>query len=101
MEIAIFKKVKKTKEGREFDTYFTKIDDVFYDVRFSEQRKCKAPDVQYPCNIKVNPGDVSVKTEVLQEGKHAGETFRRLYVYNYEMGSPFVDHSADYLFGNK
>lgn len=101
MQVSIFRKKKTDKNGREYFSYFTKIAGEFYDVRFSEQRKCLPPECDYPCNIEVQPGAVSVKEEVLKEGNHAGETFRKLYVYDYTMGDKFVDHSADYLFDKK
>lgn len=97
MEITIFRKQKEDKNGRTFNSHFTKIDGEFYDVRFVESKGAKEPP-ECPCNIEVQPGGVSVKTRSLTEGKHAGETFKTLYVYGYKPGSEFVDTSADYLF---
>ena len=100
MEITIFRKVKEDSNGRKFNSHFAKIKGEFYDVRFVESKGAKEPP-ECPCNIEVQPGQVSIKTRQLTEGKHAGETFKTLYVYSYGNGSPFVDHSADELFSKK
>ena len=97
MDITIFSKKTESKDGRKYNRHFTRIGDTFYDVRFVADRGCKEP-ASCPCNITVQPGEISVKKRVLTEGKHAGETFMTIYVYKYADGNPFVDTSADYLF---
>lgn len=100
MQITIFSKKAEDKEGRKFNRHFAKINGEFYDVRFVESRGAKEPK-ECPCNIEVQPGGVSVKVRKLTEGKHAGETFKTLYVYSYKDGAPFVDTSANYLFNEQ
>ena len=97
MEITIFSKKTESKDGRKYNRHFARINDEFYDVRFVADKGCNEP-AKCPCNIVVQPGEVSVKVRKLTEGNHAGETFKTLYVYKYTEGTPFVDTSADYLF---
>ena len=99
MELAIFSKRAERKDGSKFNRHFTRIGEDFFDVRFVADRGAQEPK-QCPCNIVVQPGDISIKKRVLTEGNHAGETFMTIYVYKYKEGTPFVDHSADYLFEN-
>ena len=100
MELTIFSKKSESSDGRKFNRHFTRIKDTFYDVRFVADKGCKEP-VNCPCNIVVNPGEISLKSRVLTEGKHAGETFKTIYVYKYKDGSPFVDTSANCLFNDE
>lgn len=61
LTLTIFGKTRKTKEGREFKTYFTTLpNDEKVKVKFQEA--CGNPQ-QTPCNIDLTPGSCNLSTE--------------------------------------
>ena len=104
-EFTIFGRKKKTKEGREFMTYFTKpTEDSAITVRFTEE--AGAPK-ETPANIIVKLSDANVAhkkyttSTVNKNGEIIENTGVRdtLWINAWTASDNiYVDHSADYLF---
>ena len=103
--IALFAKKKKTKEGREFWAFSTKLPkkdgsgEVYFDVKFKEG--CNAPkSEQCPMYIDVERDKVSRKTEVKKGKNEVDEdieyTVNTLFIGAYTVSDEkYVDHSMD------
>lgn len=98
MEITIFKKMVKTKAGKSFFSYVTKLvkndgTEVYCSVKFREG--VIIPE-EFPCILKVEKSDANLSSKriTLQDG---GEYERHiLWVSGYtNSGKKYVDHSLD------
>lgn len=98
MEITIFAKKKKAKNGKEFVTYLTTLQkkdgtEDTMEVKFREEvgepRNC-------PCNIEVEKTDINIqKKSVTREDTGELITVKKLWVKAWKPGSPYEDRSLD------
>lgn len=100
MNLTVFAKSRTTKEGKPFNTYFTKLTkkdgtEITTELKFREE--CGAPK-NFPCNIIVDKRDANfVEKEITYEknGEEQDALQRRLWISNWKDGEPYVDHSLD------
>ena len=101
MEITIFAKKRKNKEGRDFYSFLTTLtnkktgEQETMQVRFREA--CGNPDPKdCPCNIKVEKGDcnIAVRTYIREDTGEICEA-KVLWITKWIKGSAYVDTSMD------
>lgn len=100
MNLTVFAKSKTTKEGKPFNTYFSKLTkkdgtEVSVELKFREE--CGAPK-NFPCNIIVDKQDANlVEKEITYEkdGEEKEALQRRMWISKWTDGEPYVDHSLD------
>lgn len=100
MELTVFAKNRTTKEGKPFQTYFSKLTkkdgtEITTELKFRDE--CGAPK-KFPCNIIVEKQDCNLaEKEVTYEKDDVMEVAlqRRLWISNWREGSEYVDHSLD------
>ena len=100
MELTVFAKNRTTKEGKPFQTYFSKLTkkdgtEITTELKFRDE--CGAPK-KFPCNIIVEKQDCNfAEKEVTYEKDDVMEVAlqRRLWISNWTEGSEYVDHSLD------
>ena len=104
MEITIFAKERKNKDGKTFWGYLTRIinkktgEVETLGVRF--RQSCGSPDPnKCPMNIKVEKKDVNI-AENTYTREDTGETAisKCMWVNNWKEGSEYIDHSTDDYF---
>lgn len=101
IEITIFGKRRKSKEGREFVTYFTELTNKNtgevekISVKFREE--CGSPK-QMPCNIRIAKGDCNIAPRHYEDAEGVDRETKDLWVSKWEPGSEYVDHSMDDYF---
>lgn len=104
MEITVFAKERKTKEGRAFTSYVTKLlnkstgEIETMTVKF--RQACGSPDAKdCPCNIEIAKSDCNVQEQSYTR-EDTGETMigKSLWVNSWAMGSEYIDHSTDEYF---
>lgn len=103
MELTIFAKKRKTKDGKDFTSYFTKLtkksgEEITTSVKFRED--CGAPKrEQCPMNIIVDKGNANFVekgvTYTDAEGVEKDAIDRTLWIAFWEEGTPYVDKSLD------
>ena len=100
MEIAIFAKQRKTKEGRSFVVYLSSLkkktgEQIPCSVKFNQS--CTAPDpAKCPMNIIVDHEHCNIsKRHYLNEATGEIVDAHTLWVSQYAGGSEYVDHSMD------
>lgn len=98
MEITIFAKKKKAKNGKEFVTYLTTLQKKdgtkeTMEVKFREE--VGAPK-DCPCNIDVNKTDINIQEKSVTR-EDTGELIivKKLWVKEWTPGSPYEDRSLD------
>lgn len=101
MEITIFAKKRKTKEGKAFTSYLTKLvrkstgETITATVKFREE--CGSPKSEScPCNIIVDKKNANLSSREY-EREDTGETVTAfsLWVSEWSKGSEYVDKSLD------
>ena len=104
MKVVIFSQKKKTKEGREFNTYLATLtnkdgEEVKIEAKFREE--CGAPDPKKcPIILEVekSAANISKKKEIYKDelGEDKEVIRRRLWISRWsESDEKFVDHSMD------
>lgn len=103
MELTIFAKGRKTKEGKDFTSYFTKLtkksgEEITTSVRFREE--CGAPSKKdCPMNIVVDKSKANFTekgvTYTDSEGVEKEAIDRTLWISEWKEGKPYVDTSLD------
>lgn len=100
MEISIFAKKRRTKDGREFFSYLSTLrkkdgDTIPVSVKFNKEIQPPKPE-KCPCNIIVDKDNcnLSSKKYFREETGEVLET-HTLWVSQYAAGSEFIDHSMD------
>lgn len=100
MKLVIFAKRRKTKEGKQFTSYLSKLTkrdgtEQLVSVKFREE--CGNPDgKKCPMNIIVNKEDANLtrRTYTREDTGEPAETCT-LWVSKWEMGEKYVDTSLD------
>ena len=101
MQLTIFAKKRTTKEGKSFNTYFTKMkkkdgEEVTTEVKFREE--CGAPQ-ECPCNIVVEKEDANFSEKAVKytdkDGVEQDAVRKQLWVSKWTQGEEYVDHSLD------
>lgn len=101
MNLTVFAKKRTTKEGKTFNTYFTKLvkkdgEEVTTEVKFRDE--CGAPS-EFPCNIIVNKDNANFVEKpvnyVDKNGVEQEATRKQLWVSAWTQGEAYVDHSLD------
>lgn len=100
MELTVFAKNRTTKEGKPFQTYFSKLTkkdgtEMTTELKFRDE--CGAPK-KFPCNIIVEKQDCNLAEKPVTYEKDGVETDaiqRRLWISAWTEGSEYVDHSLD------
>lgn len=103
MEITLFCKKRKTKEGKSFDSFLAKLTkkggtQITASVRFREE--CGQPKgSECPCNIVIEKGQCNM-SEREWFNDETGEISKSytLWITGWERGSEYVDHSMDDFF---
>ena len=95
MELTVFAKNRTTKEGKPFQTYFSKLTkkdgtEITTELKFRDE--CGAPK-KFPCNIIVEKQDCNLAEKPVTYEKDAIQ--RRLWISKWSEGSEYVDHSLD------
>lgn len=100
MEITVFAKKKKTREGRQFYAYITHLtrktgEEQAMAVKFRDE--CGAPKPENcPMNVVVEKGDanISKKTYTREDTGEPAVSYT-MWVTNWREGAPYVDTSFD------
>lgn len=101
MEITVFAKKRKTKEGKAFTSYLTKLikkstgEIITATVKFREE--CGAPKSETcPCNIIIDKKNANLSSREF-EREDTGEmaTSYSLWISAWEKGSEYIDKSLD------
>jgi hypothetical protein len=100
MELTVFAKSRTTKEGKPFQTYFSKLTkkdgtEITTELKFREE--CGAPK-QFPCNIIVDKKDANLVEKPItyeKDGEEKDAIQRRMWIANWTEGAEYVDHSLD------
>lgn len=101
MEITVFAKKRKTREGKAFTSYLTKLvrkstgEAITATVKFREE--CGTPKAEScPCNIIVDKSQANLSSKEF-EREDTGETVTSysLWVSEWSKGSEYVDKSLD------
>lgn len=100
MEITIYSKKRKAKDGRSFYAYLstlTRNDGTKQTVSVKFREMCGSPKPeQCPMNIKFDKRNANMSTsEFVREDTGEVGTSYTLWVTAWEQGAPFVDHSLD------
>ena len=101
MEITIFAKKRQTRDGKKyFFSYLTTLkkkdgSPCTCAVKFASPAENPDP-LSCPMNIEIEKNDVNMVVEPYTN-ERTGEVndSYRLWVRNYQLGSPYVDHSMD------
>lgn len=100
MEISIFAKRRRTKDGREFFAYLSSLrkkdgDTIPVSVKFNKEIQPPKPE-SCPCNIIVDKENCNLSSKKFFR-EETGEILEThtLWVNQYAAGSEFVDHSMD------
>lgn len=101
MEITVFAKKRKTKEGKAFTSYLTKMvrkstgETVTASVKFREE--CGSPKLEScPCNIIVDKKNANMSSqEYVREDTGEAAISYTLWVSAWEKGSDYIDKSLD------
>lgn len=100
MQIVVFAKKRNTKEGKVFYTYLTKLTkkdgtEITSAVKFRDDCGVPRPET-CPCNLIIEKGDCNFSTKATTN-EETGEiiTSNTLWVNQWSVGDPYVDHSMD------
>lgn len=96
MEITVRSKLKRTKEGRPFTSFFTSLQKqdgstIACEVKFKD---VSAPE-SFPCNIVIEKGNANLSTRNYTANDGSTKHAHTLWITAYQPGSAFVDHSLD------
>lgn len=100
MELTVFAKNRTTKEGKAFQTYFSKLtkkDGTESVVELKFRDDCGAPK-NFPCNIIVEKQGCNLAEKPVtyeKDGEERDAIQRRLWISAWKDGAPYVDHSLD------
>lgn len=101
MEIAIFAKKRKTRDGKAFYGYLTSLtrkstgEALTVAVKFRDDAGSPRPD-ECPCNIIINKGDCNMATRsFVREDTGEAAVGYTLWVNKWSKGAAYVDHSMD------
>ena len=99
MKITIFCKNAKSREGRSFDIYLSRLtrqttgEEIPVRVQFS--RTCKPPQV-FPCIVEVEKSEAHLSTKSYTTESGESRTTYTLWVNAYTLSpEAYVDHSLD------
>ena len=101
MNLTVFAKKRTTKEGKAFNTYFSKLikkdgEEVTTEVKFRDE--CGTTS-EFPCNIVVNKENANFVEKAVKytdkDGVEQDAIRKQLWVSAWTQGEAYVDHSLD------
>lgn len=101
MELTIFTKKRQSRDGRNFDSYITRLtrkDGTEFTASVKFREECGSPKAENcPCNIIVDKADANLSSKVIDKNDGSGDKFTAytLWVSKWKNGSKYVDHSLD------